>query len=187
MPDGYAANKIALPLLDAVLASDGLGRDDIVSINVPSLVAGVDAFIAGRAEAFMLALRAPKTREADARHGIRALPIDNTPESLSAIRRHMPVAYLGLETPSPASVGISEPTWVMTYDTLLFASTQTSTEVVYQMARALFENRQNLIEASPAFLRFSQDTMAKDLGILQYHAGAVLFYQERGLWPPPVE
>jgi TRAP transporter TAXI family solute receptor len=184
MPDGYVANKIAVPLLDAVLASDGLSREDIVAINVPGLVEGVDAFISGRTEAFMLAVRAPKTREADARHGIRALPIENTPESIDAIRRHMPVAYLDLESPGPASVGIAEPTWVMTYDTLLFASTKTSIEIVYQMTRALHENRQNLIKASPAFVRFSQEAMAKDLGVLEYHPGAVRYYREQGLWPP---
>ena len=187
MPDGYVANKIAVPLLDAVLAADGLNRDDIVSIYVPGLVEGVDAFIAGRTEAFMLALGAPKVREADARHGIRVLPIENTPESLIAIRRHMPVAYLWLENPSSASIGISEPTWVMAYDTLLFASTETSAEAVYQMTRALYENRHSLIDASPAFLRFRQETMAKNLGILEYHPGAIRFYREHGLWPPPTQ
>jgi len=182
VPDGYVANKIALPLLDAVLASDGLSRDDIVSYNVPGLAAGVDAFISGRTEAFILALRAPKAREADARHGIRVLPIDNTPASLAAIRRHMPVAYLALENPGTSSTGIIEPTWVMTYDILLFSSTATSDEVVYQMTRALYENRQALIDASPAFLRFSHQTMAKDLGVLEYHPGAIRFYREHGLW-----
>jgi TRAP transporter TAXI family solute receptor len=131
-----------------------------------------------------MAMRAPKVREAHARHGIRALPIDNTPEALNAIRHHMPVAYLALEVPGPANPGVVEPTWVMTYDTLLFGSTETSDEVVYQMVRALYENRQNLIKASPAFRRFTRETMAKDLGILDYHPGAVRFYREQGLWPP---
>jgi len=185
MPDGYVANKIAVPLLDALLAADGLTRDDIDSYNVPGLVAGVDAFISGRTEGFILALRAPKAREADARHAVRVLPIDNTPANLAAIRRHMPVAYLELENPGAASTGVAAPTWVMTYDVLLFASTATSDASVYQMTRALYEHRQQLIDTSPAFRRFSQDAMAKDLGVLEYHAGAVRFYQEHGLWPPP--
>lgn len=184
MPDGYVANKIAIPLLDALLASDGLDRDDIDSLNVPGVASGVDAFISGRTEGFLLALRAPKVHEAHARHGIRALPISNTPENLSAIRRHMPVAYLALEEPGPASLGINEPTWVMTYDALLFASTQTSDEVVYQMTRALYENKPNLINASPVFRLFSRAAMAKDLGVLKYHPGAIRFYGEHGLWPP---
>ena len=185
MPDGYVANKIILPLFDALLASDGLSRDDIDSLNVPSVISGADAFISGRTEGFLLAIRAPKVREAHARHGIRALPIDNTPENLAAIRRHMPVAYLSREEPGPANPGIAEPTWVMTYDTLLFASTGTSDDAVYRMVNALYDNKQQLINASPAFRRFSREAMAKDLGVLEYHPGAIRFYREKGRWPPP--
>lgn len=184
MPDGFVANKIAVPLLDAVLASDGITRDDIVSLNVPGIVSGVDAFISGRTEGFMMALRAPKAREANARHGIRALTIDNTPENLAAVRQHMPVAYLSLEKPGPASPGIVQPTWVITYDTLLFASTETGADTVYQMTRALHDNKPNLVAASPAFRHFTRKTMAKDLGVLEYHAGAIRYYEEQGLWPP---
>ncbi len=184
MPDGYVANKIILPLIDASLAADGLTRSDIDSLNVPGTAAGADAFISGRTEGFLMALRAPKVREANARHGIRALPILNTRENLAAIRQHMPVAYLALEEPGPSNPGILEPTWIITYDTLLFASTETSDDAVYRLIRALFENKQQLVAASPAFRRFSQDAMAKDLGFLEYHAGAIRFYTEQGLWPP---
>jgi len=184
MPDGYVANQIILPLIDASLAADGLTREDIDSLNVPGTAAGADAFISGRTEGFLMALRAPKVREAHARHGIRALPIANTPENLAAIRQHMPVAYLALEEPGPANPGILEPTWIITYDTLLFASTETSDDDVYRLVRALFDNKQQLVAASPAFRRFSRAAMAKDLGFLEYHAGAIRFYREQGLWPP---
>ena len=184
MPDGYVANKIILPLIDATLAAEGLTRGDMVALNVPGLVGGADAFISGLTDGFLMALRAPKVREANARHGIRALPLDNTPEALAAIRRHMPVAYFSLEEPGPANPGIIAPTWVIAYDTLLFASTETSEDTVYRMTRALFDNRKSLIAASPAFRLFSQEAMAKNLGVVEYHPGAVRFYREHGLWPP---
>jgi TRAP transporter TAXI family solute receptor len=184
MPDGYVANKIVLPLIDATLAAGGLTRDDVIAFNVPGLVSGVDSFISGRTDAFLMALRAPKVREANARHGVRALPIENTPETLAAIREHMPVAYFALEEPGPANPGIIEPTWVIAYDTLLFASMETSDETVYRMVHALFSNRDNLISASPAFYLFKSDAMAKDLGAVKYHPGAIRFYREQGLWPP---
>ncbi len=131
-----------------------------------------------------MALRAPKVREANARHGIRALPIENTPATLAAIRQHMPVAYFAMEEPGPANPGIIEPTWVIAYDTLLFASMQTPEETVYRMTRALFGNKDKLVAASPAFRLFHRDEMAKDLGVVEYHPGAIRFYQEQGLWPP---
>ena len=184
MPDGYVANKIILPLIDASLAADGLTRSDLDSLNVPGTAAGADAFMSGRTEGFLMALHAPKVREAHARRGIRALPIENTPANLAAIRQHMPVAYLALEEPRPSNPGILESTWIITYDTLLFASTDTDDEAVYRLVRTLFENKKQLVDASPAFQRFGRDAMAKDLGILEYHPGAVRFYAEQGLWPP---
>lgn len=184
MPDGYVANKIILPLIDATLASGGLTRDDVVAFNVSGLVSGADSFISGRTEAFLMALRAPKVREANARHGIRALPIENTPETLAAIRQHMPVAYFALEEPAPGNPGVVEPIWVIAYDTLLFASTETSEDIVYRMTSALFGNRVNLIAASPAFRLFRRESMAKDLGVVKYHPGAIRFFREQGLWPP---
>ena len=184
MPDGFVANKIILPLIDATLAAGGLTRNDLVALNVPGLVGCADAFISGRTEGFLMALRAPKVREANARHGIRALPIENTPATLAAIRQHMPVAYFAMEEPGPANPGIIEPTWVIAYDTLLFASMQTPEETVYRMTRALFGNKDKLVAASPAFRLFNRDEMAKDLGVVEYHPGAIRFYQEQGLWPP---
>lgn len=184
MPDGYVANKIILPLIDATLAAGGLTRDDVIAFNVPGLVSGADSFISGRTDAFLMALRAPKVREANARHGIRALPIENTPAALAAIRQHMPVAYFALEKPGPGNPGIIEPVWVIAYDTLLFASTETSEESVYRMTRALFANRGDLVTASPAFRLFNIESMAKDLGVVAYHPGAIRFYREQSLWPP---
>jgi TRAP transporter TAXI family solute receptor len=184
MPDGYVANKIILPLIDATLAADGLTRNDVIALNVPGLVGGADAFISGRTEGFLMALRAPKVREANARHGIRALPIDNTPATLAAVRQHLPVAYFALEKPGAANPGVIVPTWVIAYDTLLFASTETSEETVYRMTRALNGNKEKLVAASPAFRLFSRDSMAKDLGVVEYHPGAIRFYREQGLWPP---
>lgn len=183
MPDGYVQNKIILPLIDAMLASDGLTRSDVAGLNVAGVAAGADAFIAGRTEGFLMALGAPKVREADARHGIRALPIDNSPATTAAIRRHMPVAYLTLEEPGPASPGIVEPTWVIAYDTLLVASSETDEDVVYRMTRALYDNKDNLVAASPAFRLFSPDKMAKDLKPVEYHPGAIRLYRERGIRP----
>lgn len=184
MPDGYVANKIILPLIDATLAAGGLTRNDVIAFNVPGLVSGADSFISGRTDAFLMALRAPKVREANARHGIRALPIENTPATLTAVRQHMPVAYFAREEPGPGNPGVIEPVWVIAYDTLLFASTETSEKTVYGMTRALFANGDNLASASPAFRLFRMNSMAKDLGVVEYHPGAIRFYREQGLWPP---
>ena len=55
----------------------------------------------------------------------------------------------------------------------------------YLVSRSLkFDNRENLVAASPAFRLFIRDSMAKDLGVVAYHPGAIRFYKEQYLWPP---
>jgi TRAP transporter TAXI family solute receptor len=95
MPDGYTSQKIILPLLDAAYATAGLTRADMTPIQVPNVVAGANAFTSGKADGFLFAMGSAKVREADAAvGGIRALPIENTPENLAKVREHFPTGYL---------------------------------------------------------------------------------------------
>jgi TRAP transporter TAXI family solute receptor len=183
-PDGYAAQKILLTLIDAHLETAGLTRKDMVSVPVASVVAGANAFIAGKTDCFLFALGAPKVREAHAKLKIRALPIPNTPEALAAIRKHMPVAYLRHEVPGKNNPGVTAPMWAMTYDALLFSQKGTSDEAAYKMTKALYENKKALAAASPLFRLFDQKRMAKVIPGVSYHPGAIKFYKEKGLWPP---
>ena len=98
-PDGYVAQKIILNLIDAHLETAGLTRKDLKPVPVASVVAGANAFIAGKTDVFLFALGAPKVREAHAKIGIRALAIPNTPENLAKMRKHMPAAYFRREVP----------------------------------------------------------------------------------------
>lgn len=184
MPDGFVAQKIILKLMDAELATVGMTRTDMTPVPVPNIVAGANAFITGRSDVFLFALGAPKVREANAKHGIRALPIPNTPANLAAVRKHLPVAYLKPEKPRKSNPGITEPIHVIAYDALVFAHKGTSADAVYKLTKAMHDNKKPLAKAFPVFNGFQQKAMAKDLGVIKYHPGAIKFYKEKGLWPP---
>ena len=123
-------------------------------------------------------------REANAKHGIRALAIANTPETLAAIRKHLAVAYLKPEKPRKSNPGILAPMHVIAYDAMVFTHKGASDEVVYKLTKAMYENKKAMAKAFPIFNGFRQKSMAKDLGAIQYHTGAIKFYKEKGLWPP---
>jgi TRAP transporter TAXI family solute receptor len=184
IPDGYVAHKIILTLMDAVFATEGLTRADMNGVPVANIVAGADAFMAGKTDMFLFALGSPKVREAEAKIGIRALPIENTPENLAAIRKHMPVAYFKEEKPGKHNPGVTAPLWAMTYDALVIAHAGAKEDDVYKLVKAMHGNKPDLAKAFPVFNLFNAERMAKALPGIEWHPGAIRFYKEQGLWPP---
>ncbi len=55
-------------------------------------------------------------------------------------------------------------------------------DVVYQMAKALYENKDAMKQTFAPFAQFDPKDMAGDIGVAQYHPGAVKFFKEAGIW-----
>ncbi|MGE5147997.1 MAG: TAXI family TRAP transporter solute-binding subunit [Candidatus Eiseniibacteriota bacterium] len=184
MPDGFTSQKIILLQLDATYATAGMTRKDIKPVQVPNVVAGAEAFMSGKTDAFYFALGSAKVREADAAvGGIRAIDIPNTPANLAAMQKHYPVAYLRAEKPGPANPGVLAPIHAMAYDGVVVASSKTPDDVVYKFTKAMYENKADMAQTFPVFNLFDQKEMAKKEPF-PYHPGAIKFYKEKGLWPP---
>jgi len=183
--DGYTSQKTIPPLLDALYATAGMTRADIRPVNVPNVVAGANAFISGKADAFFFALGAAKVEEANASvGGIRALDIPNTAENTAKIKKFFPPAYLRPEKPGPRNVGVLAPIHVLAYDAVLVASTKTPDDIVYRMVKAMHANKKLMAQVFGAMNFFDPGRMAIKLDPIQYHPGAIKFYQEIGVWPP---
>ena len=181
---GFNSQKTIPPMLDAILATAGLTQGDVKGVPVPNVVGAANAFMEGKADAFFFAIGSPKVREADAKvGGIRALDVPNTPENLTTLRKHFEPAYLRLEKPSKPNVGVVEPIHVMSYDAVLVASTKTPDDVVYNMAKALYENKKDMASIFPVMNLFSPDRMAKDLAPVKWHEGAIRLMKEKHVWP----
>jgi uncharacterized protein len=183
MVDGYTAQQTILPQLDAIYATAGLSRADMQSVQVPSVVAGADAFISGESAGFIFAHGAGKVREADAAvGGIRALTVPDTPEALTAIKQHWKSGYIVQMEPGPANPGVLEAGSFIAYPQLIFTNASVSDEVVYAMTKVLFEGKQTMAAAFPPFGAFNPQQMVGDTAPGEYHPGAIRFYKEVGLW-----
>ena len=181
--DGFTSQKIILPLLDAMYATVDLKRSDMRSVQVPNVVAGADAFAAGKADMFFFAIGAAKPKEVDASvGGIRMLSLPNTPQAEKAVKEHFPPGYIRLEKPSPVNTGVTEPAYSLAYDALVFASSKTPDEVAYQTAKVMRENAKAMGEAFGPFRLFDPSTMAKPFDVVEYHPGAIKYYKEAGIW-----
>jgi TRAP transporter TAXI family solute receptor len=181
MVDGYTAQQTIIPQLDAMYATAGMTRADMESVNVASVVAGADAFIAGESVGFIFAHGAGKVREADAAvGGLRALSIENTEENLKLIREHWPVAFF-TEVKGGSTPGVAETAWYMAYPQVVFTHAKAPDDVVYAMAKALYEGKEVLGKSFPPFRAFNPQDMAGDVAPSRFHPGAVKFFKEVGL------
>jgi TRAP transporter TAXI family solute receptor len=181
--DGYTAQQTILPQLDAIYATFGLTRADMQAVNVPSVVAGADAFIAGDTVAFYFAHGAGKVREADAAvGGIRALTIDPTEENLALARDFWPTAFFQFMA-AGSSPGVLEDGYFFAYPQLVFTHAGVPDDVVYEAVKALAERRDTLVASFPPMAAFQPEThMVGDTGVSEYHPGAIRFFREAGLW-----
>ena len=181
LPYGYSAQVTLERIVDAIIATGGLARKDIVQVLVPNVVRGADDFIEGKLDGGFFALGAAKVSEVDKTvGGIRYLPLPDDPKSVAAMKKIMPYAYVTLVQPSPAFVGLDGPTRLMAYDYLVAVGSHVKDDVVYRIAKAMYENKLKLAESLRAFNGFDPDNMHKTMPA-GFHPGAVKFYKEKGI------
>jgi TRAP transporter TAXI family solute receptor len=184
MTAGYTAQHTIIPQLAAQYATAGMTADDVKKVQVPSVVAGANAFMAGQADGFIFAHGAGKVREADAAvGGLRALPIPNTPQALAAIKKHWPTGYLVEMKPGRASPGVLAPGYFMAYPMMIFTNKNVPEEQVTKLTKIIYESQAEMGQVFAPMKGFNpKQDMVKDAAPAKYHPGAIKFYKEVGLW-----
>jgi hypothetical protein len=181
VPFGFSAQVTLQRIVEAILATGGVGAKDISPVLVPNVIRGADDFIEGKVDAGFFALGAGKVTEVDKTvGGIRYLPVPDDAKSLEAMKKIMPYSYVTMVNPSPAFVGLDGPTKLMGYDYLVVVGAHVKDQDVYRIAKAMFENKPKLVESLRAFSGFDPTNMHKAMPA-SFHAGALKFYQEKGL------
>lgn len=182
MTDGYTAQNTILPQLAAFYSTAGMTRDDVEKVSVASVVAGADAFMAGDTVGFIFAHGAGKVREADAAvGGLRALGVgDDSDEALAAAREHWPTAFFTV-LPEGAMPGVLKDTTYIAFPQVVFTHANVSDDVVYDMAKAMYEQAAVMGETFPPMRAFKPENMMGDPGIAEFHPGALRFFEEVGI------
>ena len=181
LPYGFTAQVTLERIVDAIIATGGLSRKDIVPVLVPNVIRGADDFMEGKIEGGFFAIGAAKVAEVHkAVGGIRYLPVPDDPAAMAAMRKFMPYAYVTEVKPSPAFVGLDGPTKLMAYDYLVTVGAHVSDDTVYKIAKAMYENKAKLVESLRAFNSFNPDNMYKSMPAT-FHSGSVRYYKEKGI------
>jgi TRAP transporter TAXI family solute receptor len=181
LPYGYSSQLTLERIVDAIIATGGLERKDIVPVLVPNVIRGADDFMEGKLDGGFFALGAAKVAEVDKTvGGIRYLPTPDDPAALARMKKLMPYAYVTTVKPSPAFVGLDGPTKLMGYDYLVAVGAHVKDETVYKIAKAMYENKPKLAESLKAFNIWNPQQIHKPMPA-PYHPGALKFYKEKGL------
>lgn len=181
VPYGFSAQVTLERIIDAIIATGGLKRSDVVPVLVPNVVRGADDFMEGKLDGGFFALGAGKVAEVDKTvGGIRFLPLADDAQSLARMQKIMPYAYVTTVKPSPAFVGLDGPTKLMAYDYLVTVGKHVKDDTVYKIAKAMFENKAKLAESLKAFGIWDPNQIHKKMPA-SFHPGAEKFYKEKGL------
>ena len=182
MTDGYTAQNTILPQLEAFYSTAGMTRGDMIPVSVASVVAGANAFIAGETVGFIFAHGAGKVREADAAvGGLRALTVaDSSDAALAHARIHWPTAEF-VTMKAGSSPGVLEDGVYIAFPQVVFTHAGVSDDVVYAMAKAMYEGKDEMVATFKPFGAFIPQDMHGDPGIAAFHPGALKFFQDAGL------
>jgi len=72
---------------------------------------------------------------------------------------------------------------LLAFDNTISASVSVSDDIVYKLAKAIHDNKADLVQGHPSFFAVDPKDLAKPFSILQYHPGAIKYYKEIGIWP----
>lgn len=164
----------------ATLATAGLTLDDVTPVTVAGVPDAIRALVEGRVAAASTLLGIPAFREANATvpGGLRVLPLGADEQALTV----MPGFDAVEVQPGPAAPGIAVPTRVARMDIYLNASSLVRDDDVYRVVSAIHRHWGELQEMLPAFRNVPADAVVPlNIGH-PWHAGAVRYFREAGLW-----
>jgi TRAP transporter TAXI family solute receptor len=179
---GFNAQKAIGRIIQAHLANAGLTYDDVQKVLTPNVSGSANDFTAGKTDVLFFALGSAAVKQAAVSvGGLRVLPIDDSPEARERMEKVLPGSYVLNVKPAPNIEGLKEPTNIVAFDMQFFTNKDVPDDVVYNVTKALYENKAALVQAFRPMALFDPKRMAKPLKSVPFHPGAEKFYKEAGL------
>lgn len=185
VPGGLNAQLAIGEIYETYLKFGGLTRDDVSTVAAASIVQAADDFVASKNDAFLFSVGTAKVLEVDsAVGGLRAVNVPADDANRKTLADSLPGAYFTELQPSENQPQIKGPTNVITFDLVLFCNEGASEDAVYDIVKSVYGNPAALAESFKAMSRFDPAKMAPVVPGVEYHPGAIRFFEEAGIWPP---
>ncbi|MGW8369449.1 MAG: TAXI family TRAP transporter solute-binding subunit, partial [Gammaproteobacteria bacterium] len=177
----FRANAALEQLHRGILATGGLGLDDVEPVTVAGLPEAMAALQEGRADAVPTGLNTALSLQVDAAlpDGIRYLTMGQDEAELRAIMPGTRVITVG---PGSNSVGIDEPIRVSSVPDMLNTGTHMTEELAYDIVKSIHSHWDELEAQLSQLEGMTANDIAPDDNMHPYHPGAVRYFREVGLW-----
>jgi TRAP transporter TAXI family solute receptor len=179
----FRANAALEQLHTGILATGGLTPDDVNPVVVAGLPEAMRMLSEGRADAVPTGLNTALALQVDASlpGGIRYLTMGHNEARLAEI---MPGSTPVTIDPGEGAVGIDAPIRVAGVNDLLNTSTAMSEDRAYAVVKAIYESWDELRRDYSQIAGTRIEDVVPAQFELPYHAGAVRYYREIGVWTP---
>lgn len=175
----FRANAALEQLHTAILATGGLTPDDVEAVTVAGLPEAMRMLTEGRADAVPTGLNTALTLQVNSTlpDGIRYITMGRDEAKLAEI---MPGSRV--VPADPATVGVDGPTRVAGIVDYLDTGTRLTEEQAYEIIKTIHSSWEELRRDYPQMRPVSADEVAPADSVIPYHAGAVRYFKEAGLW-----
>ena len=174
-PEGSAMRAAGTALLEA------LGWDEDALAALPRLdsVQQIEALCSGEIDAFLMAVSHPSSVVSAATDRCRARLVPIRGAGVDLLLSAWPF-YAPAAIPGGLYRGNPEPVATFGLRATLVTSRAASEAAVYWLARSLFDDLEAFRRQYPALAGLSPEQMISQANTLDFHAGALRYFQERG-------
>lgn len=186
-PSRFNAMPTFLDDIHVLFAAGGISYKDVVGVPVAGIRENYQAFMDGLSDAANASIGSGVVSQADAKHGgVRFLSLpegDNIAKIMADTKR----GYYPVVLPKGSYTGIVEDTRVWAKDILVNTHDQVPDDVVYEVAKILWNKVRELDGTHPAMKTWTHEGMASARNTVPMHPGAIRFLKEIGKWGPENE
>lgn len=181
----WTAMPTLIALTLANLHNGGLTVDDVRTIPVTEVIAGVRAVQERRIDATTCGVGMSAVAEADTLVGVRYLRNSMDPERIKAGQRCMPGGSVTIVRGGQPGVPEDTPIWGVPIGVLV--STRMPDHVAYKLVETWWGHHKEYASIHPILKEWIPATFTNKNFTVPYHNGAIQFYKEQGVWSPEME
>jgi uncharacterized protein len=168
--------------ISAALHAAGIGWNDVKVIPVAGIRENYQAFLNGQTDCANASIGSGVVSQADAQyHGVLFLGLPPGPET-SRLLAESKVGYYGIMLKAGSFTGIVHDTTVWEKDIQVTTSKSTPDDVVYAMAKTIWDHVRELDGAHPVMKLWTQAGMSAPRFTAPMHEAAIKFFKEKGVW-----
>jgi TRAP transporter TAXI family solute receptor len=173
----FGGHAITQTWQNAAMEVLGVKASDVTQVRFSNLNDAIRGVPEGKVDATFSAIGIGINEEANAMEPIRFLNMPNSPAANKILAK-----YGGSIAKQEPTAGIRGETNVIGYPLHLASSTKVSDKTVATLLKAWWDNLAELQTIHPQFKKWTKDVQAITNFTVPYHAGAVKFYKEAGVW-----